>query len=136
MCMGWCPLLERISPVESGRLWARVALAVIVALVVAGCGGSHPTGSGQNSTSPRTKLNSVPARFRRQVQLGLRYAECIRAQGVPRFADPTISVSHDELIMQNPQMTPREIASPHATVVCAKYSPSSPEALAERGRHV
>jgi hypothetical protein len=94
-------------------------IAAAAAIFAAGCGGSAGTHS--SATVP-----SVPAKFRRQVELALEYSSCMRAHGVPNFADPKISVSDTELVMQNPQMSATEVASPayeSASATCAKYLP-------------
>jgi hypothetical protein len=104
------------------RSWpaAWIVVAVIgTAILVAACGGS-------SSKSSTIALGLVPAKFRLQVGLGLKYSECMRSHGVPNFGDPKISVSSTELIMQNPQMSSTEVASPayqSATAACAKYLP-------------
>jgi hypothetical protein len=62
----------------SRTLWPLAALAMI-AVIVAGCGsGSAGTGSGGNSTAtPREKA--------------VKFAECMRANGVSAFPDPNAS---------------------------------------------
>jgi hypothetical protein len=103
--------------------------AVSIAVVAAGCGGSASTSSG-------IALGSIPAKFRHQVALGLEHAACMRAHGVPSFADPKISVSSTQLVMQNPQMSPTEVASPayrSASAACARYLPEQPQAPAVTG---
>ena len=112
------------------RFAAPLILAVIsLTAGAAGCGGSASSGSGTTS-------GSVPAKFRHQVGLALEYANCMRTHGVPNFADPKITVSGTELFMQNPQMTPTEVASPayqSASGACAKYLPQQPQAPAVAG---
>jgi len=106
------------------RFSASLILAVnSLAVLAAGCGGSASSGSGTTS-------GSVPAKFRHQVELALQYSNCMRTHGVPNFADPKITVSGTELFMQNPQMTPTEVASPayqSASGTCAKYLPQQPQ---------
>ncbi|HTU85136.1 MAG TPA: hypothetical protein VMF57_06145 [Solirubrobacteraceae bacterium] len=110
---------------------ARIGLAALsMMLFTAGCGGSAST------TSSATAIGSVPAKFRNQVESGLEYSKCMRTHGVPSFADPKVSVSATELIMQNPQMSPAEVASPayqSATAACAKYLPQQRQAPATSG---
>ena len=104
--------------------------ALSIMLFTAGCGGSAST------TSSALAIGSVPAKFRNRVESGLEYSKCMRTHGVPNFADPKISVSATELIMQNPQMSPTEVAAPayqSATAACARYLPQQPQAPAATG---
>jgi len=113
------------------RLAARIGLAALsMVLFTAGCGGSAST------TSSAITIGSVPAKFRNEVESGLEYSKCMRTHGVPNFADPKIRVSATELIMQNPQMSPTEVASPayqSAAADCARYLPQQSQAPAVTG---
>ena len=98
-------------------------------IFAAGCGGSASTRSGAAS-------GSVPAKFRHPVELALEYSNCMRTHGVPNFADPKISVSSTELIIQNPEVSPTEVASPayqSASAACAKNLPQQPQTPAVTG---
>jgi hypothetical protein len=67
----------------SRTLWPLAALAMI-AVIVAGCGnGSAGTGSGGNSTASH---NSTATR-----EKAVKFAECMRANGVSAFPDPNAS---------------------------------------------
>ncbi len=120
---------ERALPAKL-RLAIRLTAAVIgLALLPTACGGSSKTNSG-------LLAEHVPANFRQPVHRALEYSSCMRTHGVPSFADPKISVSSTRLIMQNPQMTPTEVASPayqSATTICAKYLPQQPQGTAITG---
>jgi hypothetical protein len=66
-------------------LWPLAALAMI-AVIVAGCGnGSAGTGSGGNSTA--ASHNSTATTREKAVK----FAECMRANGVSDFPDPNAS---------------------------------------------
>jgi hypothetical protein len=112
------------------RRVAVVALALTgVAIVVCGCGGSK-------STTSANAGGRTPAKFRHPIELALEYSGCMRTHGVPGFADPKISVSATRLDMQNPQMTPTEVASPayrYASAACAKYLPQQAQAAVAGG---
>jgi hypothetical protein len=112
------------------RLAIRLTAAVIgLALLPTGCGGSSNPSSG-------LLAEHVPAKFRQLVHRTLAYSSCMRTHGVLSFADPKISVSSTRLIMQNPQMTPTEVASPayqSATTICAKYLRHQPQGPASTG---
>jgi hypothetical protein len=69
----------------SRTLWPLAALA-LTAVIVAGCGnGSAGTGSGGNSTAPNHNSTATSR------EKAVKFAECMRANGVSAFPDPNAS---------------------------------------------
>ncbi|MEZ5120699.1 MAG: hypothetical protein R2736_03825 [Solirubrobacterales bacterium] len=66
------------------RLWPLVALALagLIGLISAGCGSSASSGSGTAATSSGAD-KELSAR-----EKAVKFAECMRANGVPHFPDP------------------------------------------------
>ncbi len=62
------------------RRWSRAALALIaLAAVISGCGSSAPTETGGGDAAAAN------------AQKGVKFAECMRSNGVSRFPDPNAS---------------------------------------------
>jgi hypothetical protein len=97
-------------------LW-RLATAALIALVasiaVAACGGSGPSGSSAASTTDS----------------GLKYAACIRADGVPDYPDPrsgggeSIDRSPDKITIDGRTLAESPQVVQTAMSKCEKYSP-------------
>jgi hypothetical protein len=65
------------------RRWSLAALALIaLAALISGCGSSAPTETGSGSGSDPADANA---------QKGVKFAECMRSNGVSRFPDPNAS---------------------------------------------
>jgi hypothetical protein len=74
--------------------WPLVVTALLCGALVAGCGGSSPgstvsTGSGAGVGSAGAGDSAASSSAAQMHRAGLAFARCMRANGVPRFPDPT-----------------------------------------------
>ena len=65
----------------------------LIALIAAGCGSSAATGDASSGGNTRSNANSSSASSGADAQAtrqkkGVKFAECVRAHGVPHFPDP------------------------------------------------
>ena len=70
------------------KTWAAAALAIVV--VGAGCGGTHSSGGNDIAATPRTG-SSAPNSTASTRAKAVKFAECMRANGVSDFPDPNAS---------------------------------------------
>ena len=104
---------------KPARLPALLTVLAVIALALAGCGSSGQTGTGSASSS-------VP---------GLRFAQCIRAHGVPNYPDPGSAGNGPSFSGSG-----LDVASPAfkgAQQACAKFAvglPGAPDLSASRKR--
>ena len=70
------------------KTWAAAALAIVV--VGAGCGGTHSSGGNDIAATPRTG-SSAPNSTASTRAKAVKFAECMRANGVGAFPDPDAS---------------------------------------------
>ena len=100
-----------------------------VTIFAAGCGGSASTRSGAAS-------GSVPAKFRHPVELALEYSNCMRTSRRAELRRPEDQRVQHRAVIQNPEVSPTEVASPayqSASAACAKYLPQQPRTPAVTG---
>ena len=125
------------SPSRAKRRRARrlPPSAVLVAVVVAGCGASHPPATASKSKDPKTTASQITDSSKSKPTQSLQaYARCIRAHGVPNFklsASPTGSAGGGSNGKQqgpygSPSAPMRTMQAAHKA--CEKYEP-----VADRG---
>lgn len=74
------------------KIRAGFVLGLLLALGVAGCGGSDGDDGVATAGSPGSKASSsAPADGLSDQERGLKFAQCMRENGVPNFPDPTFN---------------------------------------------
>jgi hypothetical protein len=73
------------------RIKAGLALGLLLALTLAGCGKNDEKGGVATASSGRPNASASSAAGGKED--GLKYAQCMRANGVPTFPDPQVSGS-------------------------------------------
>lgn len=118
------------APVScSPRPWRSGLLVVVVTMLVAGlaaCGAGSRNASSTTTTSPGSSTTtSTPSSSTREPTLFLqlkRFAECVRAQGITDFPDPTIGANGQPTFASQPPPTSQVQA---ATQACHQYTPAA-----------
>jgi hypothetical protein len=121
------------ATVRGLRAVALAAAAIAVGVLVAGCGGSSPTGGVASIGSHASKTSSTSSAAGGTAGGGesspgsqaIAYAECMRSHGVPNFSDPQISRSGNEVKVAI-RVTPAITGNPDfksAQRACAKLLP-------------
>jgi hypothetical protein len=107
----------------SHRRAATSVLSVLaVSAAIAGCGGSHPSGSGTGTINAASIHNAA-----------LKFSACVRSHGVPDFPDPSSSSGGGQQIQATPKKmtvdghalseSPRLVQK--AMQQCQKYAPEA-----------
>src|SRR5438094_8494098 len=87
----------------SRRAWAVVALAIVV--VSAGCGGARSRGGDDTAATPGTVRSGVNSTATTRAK-AMKFAECMRANGVGAFPDPDVEhqLEHLAVALRCPQV--------------------------------
>jgi hypothetical protein len=113
----------------------RLALLAAAAAALAGCAsqakapavatvGTTTTSSAADSTSANTTASGAPSGLTQLQQQALAYAECMRANGVPRFPDPSGSGGFQ--FSPGSGVDPSSPAFQAAQAKCRKLLPAGP----------
>lgn len=70
------------------RPTAALALVALLGLIAASCGSSASSETGANSTANATGTGAVANNSASGQEKAVKFAECVRAHGVPHFPDP------------------------------------------------
>jgi hypothetical protein len=78
------------------KRWPRAALVLVsvIAVIGAGCGSSTPTGTANGSAGSASSAGTANSGGKTQAtkrEKAVKFAECVRAHGVPHFPDPDAS---------------------------------------------
>ena len=79
--------------IRKRRLLVALVLVSVIALLGAGCGSNTATGSASSASNTGSGASSASASTSASTQAtkrekGVKFAQCVRAHGVPHFPDP------------------------------------------------
>ncbi len=95
---------------------AALALIALVALVSGGCGSSSPAGTGADGSANNSTANA---------QKAVKFAECMRSNGVSQFPDPGASGSFTiDGVVNGSSLDPSSPAFKQAIGVCRDLEPA------------
>jgi hypothetical protein len=119
---------EGLTPTR--RPWTRwsgaPAALLVVAVVVAGCGGGSPRSSGvaglAHTTTTASASGSSGSAGGSGRSLGLEYSQCMRAHGVTNFPDPPQGSNGPPKLQPNSGIDTNSSSYQAAEVACLQYN--------------